>query len=85
MSSTMARSILRKFSAWRSSLDENGIAAELGDPFDHVRDLVAEQLLDLLDRGRVSSTMSCSRPAATATTSSFMSARRSATSSGWTR
>ena len=33
----------------------------------------------------VSSTMSWSRPAAIATTSSFMSASRSATSSGWTR
>ena len=51
MSSTIASSILRKFSACRSSLDENGIAPELGDPFDDVGDVGAEQLLDPLDRG----------------------------------
>ena len=50
MSSTIASSILRKFSAWRSSLDENGMRADLGDPLDDVRDLRAEQLLDALDR-----------------------------------
>ena len=50
MSSTIASSILRKFSACRSSLDENGIAPQLGDPFDDVRDLGAEQLADALDR-----------------------------------
>ena len=32
MSSTIASSILRKFSAWRSSLDENGIAPILVTP-----------------------------------------------------
>ena len=32
MSSTIASSILRKFSAWRSSLDENGMALILVTP-----------------------------------------------------
>ena len=50
MSSTIASSILRKFSACRSSLDENWIAPSLVTPFDHVRDIGAEQLLDALDR-----------------------------------
>ena len=50
MSSTIASSILRKFSACRSSLDENGDRAELGDPFDDVRHVGAEELADPLDR-----------------------------------
>ena len=41
---------MRKFSACRSSFDENWIAPELGHPFDHVGDVGAEQLLDPLDR-----------------------------------
>ena len=41
---------MRKFSACRSSLDENGDRAELGHAFDDVRDVGAEQLLDPLDR-----------------------------------
>ena len=52
MSSTIASSILRKFSACRSSLDENGDGADLRDPFDDVRDLGTEQLLDPLDGGQ---------------------------------
>jgi len=51
MSSTMASSILRKFSACRCSLVENGIALSLGDALDQVRNLRPEQLLDALDRG----------------------------------
>ena len=42
---------MRKFSAWRSSLDENGDRPELGDPFDDVGDIGTEELLDPLDRG----------------------------------
>ena len=49
MSSTIARSILRKLSACRSSLDENCRRRQLGDALDDVRDLLAEQLADLLD------------------------------------
>ena len=85
MSSTIASSILRKFSACRSSLDENGMAlilvtpsttwATSGPNSSAMRSMVVS----------VSSTTSWSRPAATATTSSLMSARKSATSSGWTR
>ena len=50
MSSTIASSILRKFSACRSSLDENRIAPSFVTPFDHVRHVGAEELLDPLDR-----------------------------------
>ena len=50
MSSTIARSILRKFSAWRSSLRRELDRTELGHPFDHVGDVGAEQLPDPLDR-----------------------------------
>ncbi len=49
MSSTIASSILRKLSAWRSSLDANCSALKLRDAFDHVRHFLAEQLPDLLD------------------------------------
>ncbi len=42
---------MRKFSACRSSLDENGDRAELGDPLHEVGDLRTEQLLDALNRG----------------------------------
>ncbi len=85
MSSTIARSILRKFSAWRSSLEEKGMApifvtpsttcATSGPNSSRIRSIEVS----------VSSTTSCSSPAAIVTTSSFMSASRSATSSGWTR
>jgi hypothetical protein len=47
----MASSILRKFSACRSSLEENGMAPIFCDPLDDVRDLAPEELLDAL-RGR---------------------------------
>ena len=50
MSSTIASSILRKFSACRSSLDENGDRAQLGHAFDDVGDVGAEELVDALDR-----------------------------------
>ena len=52
MSSTIASSILRKFSACRSSLDENGNGADLGDALDDVGDFGAEQLGDALGRGQ---------------------------------
>ena len=84
MSSTMASSILRKFSACRSSLEENGIVlilvtpsttcATSGPNSSWIRSMVV----------RVSSTTSCRSPAAMATASRRMSASRSATSSGWT-
>ena len=50
MSSTMASSILRKFSACRSSLDENGIAPSLVTPSTTCATSRAEQLPDPLDR-----------------------------------
>ena len=85
MSSTIASSILRKFSAWRASLEANGMApilvtpsttwATSGPNSSSMRPIVV----------RVSSTTSWSRPAAMATTSSRMSASRLATSRGWTR
>ncbi len=85
MSSTIASSILRKFSACRCSLDENGIAPSLVTPSttcamswpntSRMRSMLVS----------VSSTTSCSSPAATATTSSFRSARMAATSRGCTR
>ena len=85
MSSTIASSILRKFSACRSSLDENGMAlilvtpsttcATSGPNSSWMRSMVVS----------VSSTTSWRRPAAMATASSFMSARKSATASGWMR
>ena len=40
---------MRKFSAWRSSVDEKRNRADLGDAFDDVGDFGAEQLLDALD------------------------------------
>ena len=49
MSSTIARSILRKFSAWRSSLDENGIVLILVTPSTTWATSGAKQLLDALD------------------------------------
>jgi len=83
MSSTIASSILRKFSAWRCSLEENGMALSLVTPSttwaisspnsSRIRSIVVS----------VSSTTSWRSPAATATVSSFMSARMAATSSGW--
>ena len=46
MSSTIASSILRKFSAWRSSLDENEIALILVTPSTMWATSVAEALRD---------------------------------------
>ena len=40
---------MRKFSAWRSSLDEKGMVLILVTPFDDVGHLGAEQLLDAID------------------------------------
>ena len=85
MSSTIASSILRKFSAWRSSFDENWIAPSLVTPSTTWATSVPNSSRIRSIGVWVSSTMSCSNPAAMATTSSFMSASRSATSSGCTR
>ena len=85
MSSTIASSILRKFSACRSSLDENGIALILVTPFDDVGDLGAEQLLDALDRGQRVLDDVVEQAGGDGHASSFMSARKSATASGWMR
>ena len=49
MSFTMASSILRKLSAWRSSREEVQLA-ELGDAVHAARDFVAELFADLFDR-----------------------------------
>ena len=43
---------MRKFSAWRSSLDEKRDGADLGHAFDDVGHLGAEQLPDALDGGQ---------------------------------
>ena len=51
MSSTIASSILRKFSACRSSLLENGMALIFVTPFDDVGDVLAEGVADALDGG----------------------------------
>ena len=40
---------MRKFSAWRSSVDENGITLIFRDAFDDMGDFGAEQLLDAFD------------------------------------
>ena len=48
MSRAIATTILRKFSAWRSSLRGEVDLAELGDAVDEERDLVAELALDVL-------------------------------------
>ena len=82
MSSTIASSILRRFSAWRSSLDENGMAPSLVTP--STTWAISGPKSSAMRSGvaSVSSTTSWSRPAETATTSSRMSARKSATSSG---
>jgi hypothetical protein len=50
MSSTIASSILRTFSAWRSSLDEKVIALILVTPATTCATSGPEQLLDALDR-----------------------------------
>ena len=46
----MASSIFRKFSAWRSSLDENGIAPSFVTPSTTCATSGAEQLADSFDR-----------------------------------
>ena len=42
---------MRKFSAWRSSVDERD-GADLGHALDDVRDVLAELLADFLGRGK---------------------------------
>ena len=82
MSSTIASSILRKFSACRSSLLENGMALIFVTP--STMWATSSPKASRMRSGvvRVSSTTSWSSPADTHTASSFMSARISATSSG---
>ena len=55
---------------------------DLGDAFDDVRHLLAEESGDVVRRHGVSSTASCRRPAAMAVESSFISASTCATSRG---
>ncbi len=85
MSSTIASSILRKFSACRSSVDAKVMAPILVTPsttwatsWPNVRSRRSVVV-------SVSSTTSWRRPAAIVTGSIFMSVRMVATSSGWTR
>ena len=62
MSSTIASSILRKFSAWRSSLDENWIAPSLVTPSTTCATSVPKSSRIRSIGVCVSSTMSWSRP-----------------------
>ena len=63
MSSTIASSILRRFSAWRSSLDENGMAPSLVTP--STTWAISWPNSSAMRSGvtSVSSTTSCSSPA----------------------
>ncbi len=80
---TMASSILRTFSAWRSSRLANWILSILVTPSTMCATWSPKlAAISSLVAG-VSSTESCSRPAAMAVESSFISASTSATSSGW--
>jgi hypothetical protein len=81
----MARSILRKFSAWRSSLDENGIAPILVTPSTMCAISPPKQLVDALGVVRVSSTTSWQEAGGDRGDVQLHIARKSATSSGWTR
>ena len=80
---TIASSILRKFSACRSSLDENGIVLIFVTPSTTCATSGPNSSLTRSMVVNVSSTTSCSSPAAMATSSNFMSATSAATSSGW--
>jgi hypothetical protein len=77
MSSTIASSILRKFSACRSSLDENGIAPILVTPSTTCA-TSGRTAPDALDRGQRVLDDVVQQAGGDATASSFMSARKSA-------
>ncbi len=85
MSSTMASIILRRFSAWRSSRVANSILLILVTPSTMCATCSPNSRLISSMVTEVSSTASCSRPAAMATGSSFISASTEATSRGCTR
>ena len=57
--------------------------AELGEAVDEPADLLAERLVDILARDRVSSIVSCSIAATIVASSTLNSVRIAATSSGW--
>ena len=84
-SSTMASSSLRKFSACRSSEEENGILLILVTPSTMWSTSSPKYSLMRSGSVSVSSSTSCSRPTATQAGSIRMSARMAATSSGCTR
>ena len=85
MSFDIAISIFRKFSAWASSRLWNSIFASLVSP--PTRSPISSPNCVRMSASvaKVSSTVSCRRPAATVTGSRRISARISATASGWVR
>ena len=85
MSSTIASSILRKFSACRSSLDEKVMALIFVTPSTTWATSPPNVSSSRSVVVSVSSTTSWSSPAAIVTASIFMSVRMVATSRGWTR
>ena len=85
MSSTMARSIFRYVSAWRSSVVAKGIFEILVTPSTMWRTSGPKYSRRRSGVVRVSSRTSCSRPTATQTGSIRISARIAATSRGCTR
>ena len=85
MSRDIAISILRKFSAWRSRSDVNSIFAILVRPSTRKATGSPNRRRSSSEVVSVSSIASCSRPAATVTSSMRISTRMPATSSGWTR
>jgi hypothetical protein len=82
MSSTMASTILRTFSAWRSSLEAKSILLILVTPSTMCATCSPNSLRMSMMVTEVSSTESCSRPATIAMGSSFISASTQATSRG---
>ena len=84
MSRAIATTILRKFSACRSSFEVKLILRELGDAVDEEGDLVAELALDVRRSvASVSSTTSWRSPAQTLAVSSLSSVMIPATLAGW--
>jgi hypothetical protein len=85
MSSTIARTILRTFSACASSFETLPRLLILVTPSTRCATSGPKYLLMSSGVVRVSSTTSCRRPVLTVTTSIFISARMPATESGWMR
>ena len=85
MSFDIASSILRKFSAWRSRSEVNSIFEILVSPSTRNATGSPNRRFSSSSVVSVSSMVSCSKPAATVTSSMRMSTRIPATSSGWTR